>query len=652
MGYFEEEFIKDASKRSLGLLGLDKMNGVCFSENYFKSKLTDSTIDPNANVSGISPNNYLSEMAKPYAKYYFFKKLYEKGKELYEDFTLDSIWEGSIYLHDATKLQPYCFGVSATEIATLGRPYSPLPALPPKRLESFMGQLTEFIMDCSQEFAGAIAITDLVPWMAWFIEKNKGHEGPFTSVEGFTEDGNIIESDPYYIDKGSYSDKDIENIFQSFVHVLNNSFRVGGDSPFTNISINSKKVYYDIFEHYIFPDGKTVDDLWETIKWVQKIIVQFMSKGRPDGIPYRFPILTANFKADESEMESDWFDYVAKSNSKGFLNVNFAERFAMCCRLQLDFDFKQNSFGGGGVKVGSMRVANLNLPRLAHRAMVDFFDNGMEGRPEDYYLEQVKIYTEEAMKILHAYYKVFLELIDMGYLKFFKEPAKWFTPKMFFATVGFCGIYDAAEILYPEEVLKFRPTLGYLSQPKKSSFENKIELMGKTVNMLVDLTKTASNGIKYNVEEVPSESAAGTMARFNKDLGETKEYYSNQFLPLELNIPLPIRIDVESHLQSKLTGGGMTFLNFDAELTPEQSLDIHKRMMKKGFTGQFCINYGFSQCGDCLTVKNGEIKSCPKCNSENMDYYTRVVGYLAKKKNACESKQSEINVRHLYSMTT
>ena len=152
---FTEDFKLNCSDRSESLLGLKEIDPLTFSAKYFNANTAaDISIDPNANVSGISPNNYMSEMAKPAAKKYFFKRLYDEGKKVYGDtFSLKHIYNGTIYMHDATKVQPYCFGVSATEIATEGRPYSTLPAAPPKRLESFMGQLTEFVMDCSQEFA-------------------------------------------------------------------------------------------------------------------------------------------------------------------------------------------------------------------------------------------------------------------------------------------------------------------------------------------------------------------------------------------------------------------------------------------------------------------------------------------------------------------
>ena len=612
---FETDMSLHLTERNSKLLGFDKLNPVQTLEAYFSKPLTVNSVNPNANVGGISPNNCSTEVANPFMRYFFFKKLFEFGSKKNPNFSLDYVWDGMVYVHNSTKLQPYCFGTSATEIATEGRPYGKVRAEPPKRLESFMGQYTEFIMDNSQEFAGAVASTDLVPWMAWFVEKGKDNK---LSAKTDCEDDYCI----------SYSDKEIENCFQSFVHVLNNNFRVGGDSPFTNVSVNSEQVYMDIFSHYTFPDGKTIEQLLPTIWRVQKIIVEFMIKGQSNGLPYPFPILTANFKKGEGE--SSWFRYIAEKNCTGIMNVNYSERFSMCCRLNLEFDFKQNSFGGGGVKIGSMCVINLNLPRIAYKTLAA----KPTGKGNVYKMEYFKRLDETTMRTMEylaAYRDMFQWEIDCGFLKFFKDPAQWYNINMFFATVGFCGIYDAAEIMFPDNT----PT----------AFSERVIFMQEIVQHLVDKTKGKSNGIKFNVEEVPSEAAAGRMAAINADFGEKKLYYSNQFVPLAAQLPLWKRLEIESKLQSALTGGGMTFINFESKLTPEQSFELHSRISKMGFTGQFCINYGYSCCGEHTTF--GKVPICPKC-SESTSFYTRVVGYLAKDVNMARTKLAEVNDRKYY----
>jgi len=647
---FEQDMALHLPERNKEILGFGVRDVNKQLDDYFAAgNLADKSVNANANVLSISPNNCATEIANPLIREYFFRKLFYYGSKRNPNFSLDKVWDGTIYVHNSTKLQPYCFGTSATEIATEGRPYGKLRAKPPKRLESFMGQYTEFIMDNSQQFAGAVASTDLMPWIAWFVEKGKS--GGFSKGRDFDDnhfsnglsEREYVKKEDYYChdfengdDVGCYpnrySDKEIENIFQSFVHILSNNFRVGGDAPFTNVSVNSEQVYKDIFAHYTFPDGKTVEQLLPTIFRVQKIVVEFMIKGQPNGLPYHFPILTANFKTNEPE--SEWFKYITERNATGIMNVNYSERFSMCCRLSLDFDYKQNSFGGGGVKIGSMCVVNLNLPRLAYEAMKEPKKATYNAQKTKYFeLLDAAIY--KGISYLTAYRDMFEWLISTAYLTFFKEPAQWYDISMFFATVGFCGIYDAAEIMFPES--------------NTIAFKERVEFMEEVIKRLVEKTKVKSNGIKFNVEEVPSEAAAGKMAKMNADYGETKQYYSNQFVPLAYPIDLWERIKIESRLQSSLTGGGMTFLNFESKLTPQQSYALHKSIKDFGFKGQFCINYGYSSCGEHTVV--GRVDKCPTCGKPT-DFYTRVVGYLAKETNAAKSKVAEIKDRRYYGVAT
>lgn len=192
--------LKDVPYQNLKILGLNKINPFEFEKDYFNHKLTNVTIDANANVDGKSPNNFYMEATKPFFKLMTFYKIWNLGNEMYEDFTLKPILNGSVYFHDSTKSYvPYCVGASCLDIIQNGRPYGEPISYPPKRSDSYVAMCTEFLMDMSQEFAGAVAFTDFLVGLAWYTSKE------------------------------DVSDKYITNRIQSFVHVANNKFRVGGD---------------------------------------------------------------------------------------------------------------------------------------------------------------------------------------------------------------------------------------------------------------------------------------------------------------------------------------------------------------------------------------------------------------------------------------
>lgn len=195
------EQLRETPYENLKILGINKINPFKFEKEYFNGKLADVSIDANANVDRKSPNNFYMEATKPFFKLMTLYKIWNVGKEMYpHDFDLYPILEGAVYFHDSTKAYvPYCVGASCLDIIQNGRPYGEPISYPPKRSDSYVAMCTEFLMDMSQEFAGAVAFTDFLVGLAWF-----------TSKENVT-------------------DKYIINRIQSFVHVANNKFRVGGD---------------------------------------------------------------------------------------------------------------------------------------------------------------------------------------------------------------------------------------------------------------------------------------------------------------------------------------------------------------------------------------------------------------------------------------
>ena len=91
---------------------------------------------------------------------------------MYKDFTLKPLLEGYVYFHDSTKgYVPYCVGASCLDIMQYGRPYGEPVSKPPKRSDSYVALCTEFLMDMSQEFAGAVAFTDFLVGLAWFTSR-------------------------------------------------------------------------------------------------------------------------------------------------------------------------------------------------------------------------------------------------------------------------------------------------------------------------------------------------------------------------------------------------------------------------------------------------------------------------------------------------
>ena len=592
-------------KELLRLTGIsrDKLDIATISKQFFEGSVTDCSVDANSNVGNLKNLNiFNSETTKGLLKldglFLIWKYLNKKfGKDISSELT-SKIIDGKYYFHDLTKINcPYCIGISTSPIVYEGRPYGNLKSKPPKRASSYINQCIEHLMTLSQEFAGAIALGDLIVNYSWYINKE---------FNGALETNNLKEK----VKNKIY--KKIENDFQSFTHVANNSFRIGGDSPFSNISLYCKKTLMNMFGNYNYPDGTSPKDIIETIMQIQYILMKFISKKDPiSKLPYRFPICTLNLFVDKETKEvydKEFLDKVSEFNSEGIFNIFITSdkaKIAMCCRLTPNktdlMKFKGiDSFGNGGLNIGSHRVVTINLPRVARKS-----------KSLDEFIRKVKTSMKDASKILFCHRALIKDRIEQNFLKFFK-PLKWFDlDKMFFSTIGMLGIYESFELL----------SINILDDQKDVIYF--LEEINHKLNKI-----SQEYGFPFNLEQIPAEGSAVTLAKKDKVYFGDNPYtlYSNQFIPLWIDCDLVKRSEIDGKLSSYFGGGVISHLNISSITSKNQMKKLISFATKSGLD-HFALNLCFSKCENNHTViTNGDI--CPKCQSNIVEKVTRVVGFM------------------------
>jgi len=584
----EQEFIelmKSIPEELLKMDGLDTIDPFDLSKSYYNSTiLADMSIDPNANINSKSPVNFYSEVFKPLLKLRSYHLLW---KCLYKRWGLDEanriikeVFKGGLYFHDITKIDvPYCFAPDTSFLMAEGRPYGWLPSTPPKKLRSFMGQLREVTMDYSQENAGAIGIANALVNMA------------------------------YYTAKEDISDKEIEDEIQQTVHVFHNTFRIGGDSPFTNISLFCRASLISTFQNSYYPDGSRVIDNIDEIMRVQEIYARFFVKGSPKtNKPYRFPITTVNIKTNGTGkiVDREFFNLVADLNrEKCVFNWHMGEKLASCCRLTNDLAalkdrIRTDTFGNGGLSIGSHRVVAINLHRVALLSKL----YGIElSDILDSYLEMA-----EKLLIVHKA-DILKQRVDDRILKFFN--VGWADLSMFFSTIGFTGLYDAYEVMGGEE--------------DYTLFASKVL---DQMDFHAQMAGMENKGFAFNVEEIPAENASPKMAKKDNYLfGTDKELLSNQMIPLYTDFDFFDRIEQSSSLMNKVSGGAIMHINIDDDLTKGANRELLRRIIEDYRIPHFALNKGFSTCVNNHT-EVGMSTDCSICGDNIAYYTTRVVGFF------------------------
>ena len=597
----------DKFKKFLEIEGIDRnqLDVAMLSKKYFiNDNVADISIDPNANVnSGKTHANYVSEITKSFIKlenyYLIFRMLEKKYDKRTAENIFKSIIAGDIYLHDPTAVSiPYCFATTTSRIMNEGVTWGQLKSKPPKRARSFLLQVFNLAMTMSGQFAGAIAIGDFIVNYAYFAKKD------------------------------NLSDKEIQNDFQTFVHNLCNNEIIsrGSQTPFTNISIFDRNNLKVLFDNYIYPDFSKPDI--EYIMHIQKIFLKFFSKGDPiTNSPYRFPVTTCAFLVDNVngyDLDSDFVDLIAECNvEKGVFNIFISDdvgKIASCCRLNSQSLVGSDSFGNGGLNVGSHRVVSINLPRIALRShgMHDRFFNNLDKQ------------LEKAHKLLLSHRALLHKRVDNGFLKFVKPYDFINIDKMLFSTIGIIGMYECAYYYFDGEIEKSE---GVLRGEVKEFLLRMLDYIGNKIKLWSE-----QDSVMYNLEEVPGEGLASKFALKDKiyfgNNIQMFQIYSNQFIPLTKNCDIFNRIEQEGEFFEHLSGGGICHINLASKIKSKEDMKkIMKHCIDSGLQ-HFAINYNFSICeNDHTGVMNNKDDKCCICGGEIVDRISRVVGFFVSQKN-------------------
>ncbi len=583
-------------------LSLEKMDIGRMSHRYFTENWADeNSVDHNANAHSIGPIHYSAEITKPLMK---LEGLYLLHRYLRKDYGVEhadklitGVVMGDYYVHDSSGAgiqQGYCWAWSTHWLLTNGIPMGQLKSAPPKRAASFIGQVAETCMELSQFFAGAIAPADMLVAYTYFAEKEK------------------------------LTAEQMINHFQTFVHIVNRQFRSGQQSLFSNISIFDKDNLYALFGDMVYPDGSSIN-VYNVLQ-VQNVFMEWFGKGTPDGEPYRFPIVTANLTkdADNNVIDRDFLRMLSIHNtSKGVFNIHSDEtaKLASCCRLINDparmREFNTDSFGNGGLSLGSSRVVMLNLPRIAYRA----------GKNKSIFYTLLSDRLTDIKDILLTHRnRILSKRVSQGFLKPFDVGLA--SISRMFATIGFTGIPEMLDIMgtpiTSDEGMKFAQ-----------------ELLIYMDNMAA--TFSTDYGAPFNIEEVPGESATINLAdkdkvMFGEDFVKV-DMYSNQFVPSTADVSLSKRVEIEGKLMSTVSGGAMVHVNLDDKIeNPEIMQRLIEYIIKKGVT-HTAINYGFTMCDDDEShVSTGLHDTCPECSGD-VTHMTRVVGYFVPIKSWTKKRQ-------------
>lgn len=623
-----------------------------FIDEYNKASnaSTGSQFDSNANVASKNLATQECELGKKdfidlnraFMRIYLTKLYNDDGTaaDNYEDDLKHHI----IYTHDESSLKPYCVAASLYPFILDGLQGLGGSAGAPKHANSYIGSIINLIFLLSSQFAGAVAIPEFLTYFDHFLRIDYGND--------YTDHlDDVVER----VGEHTFTLRHkIEDWFQQFVYSVNQPAGARNyQSPFINISYFDKYYFESIFRDFFFPDFDT--PCWETTKELQKLFMKWFNKER-ERTTITFPVESFNLLVDKEThkyKDEESADFCAEMHSEGhsffIYQSDSADSLSSCCRLRngIEENVFSTSMGAGGVMTGSKKVITLNLNRIVQDWYKTCGPNGEYGEPFRLTLQQ---YISNIVLRVHGYLKAWnMKLYDdLANNMLPAYSAGFISLEKQFLTVGVNGFVEAAEFLATKTGT---PYDGIKVDPNNEAYRLlSLDILG-TIETQNRLARTAD--IKFNLEFVPGENASAKLYGWDKRDGykvpEGRNLYNSYFYVVEDTTIDPVKkFYYQGHGFADVCSGGVALHNNLSEFLSKKQYRYLMDVAVKAGCNYWTYNIPATICNDCGCRDKRYLHECPKCGSTNLDYETRIIGYLRRVSNFSEARQQEA-ARRAYS---
>ena len=620
---------------------------------------TGSKYDSNANVENKNVVTLGQELHKGkniqqnrYIMHNKIKVLY--SKKLADQYIKD-LESHVLYKHDesGTPGYPYCVAITMYPFLVDGLRNIGGQSTAPTDLKSYCGEFINLVYSVSSQFMGAVATPEFLMYMDYFIRKDYGEDY-------LDKLGEKVELNR----KGRTLEQVIENCFQQVVHSMNMpAGNRGYQTVFWNVGYFDKNYFDGVFGEFKFPDGTAPK--WETVSWLQKKFMKWFNEERTKYV-LTFPVETMAMLTDGHDIvDKEYADFTSEMWAEGhsfFCYLSDSpDSLSSCCRLRNSLkdgeDEEHNhtthqfSMGTASVATGSKSVMTINLNRVIQNATRLYFEEfeGItleSGKQVDiakvkdkkllyeYISNGITEMTERVHKYQRAFNEIIKDFLNANMLDIYR--AGFINMRKQYLTIGVNGLTDAAEFLSIDANLN-------------DDYKEFVNTILETIN--VSNKKDRTRDCMYNTEFVPGENLSNKNYNWDKKDGyyvspKHVMYSSYFFNPEDTELSILDKMKLHGNDYVKyLDGGQAAHLNINEHLSFDQYRQLLKVASEYGCS-YFTFNCKNTVCNDCGHISKDTLEVCPKCGSHNVDYLTRIIGYLKRVSSFNEARQVEEHMRH------
>ena len=595
---------------------LDFLINYCNASNA----ATGSKYDANANVEKKNIATLIGELPKSNFIRLNRRLLCDKIKDMYgkelSDKYLYLLNNHFIYKNDETSIANYCASITMYPWLLDGTRSIGGNASAPTNLKAYCGGFINMVFMVSSMLSGACATPEFLMYMDYFIRKEYGDEY-------YKECDKVVDLSL----KQRTIDKVITDYFQQVVYSINQPTGARNfQSVFWNVAYYDRYYFESLFGEFRFPDGTR--PIWESLSWLQKRFMRWFNEERLRAV-LTFPVETmALLSKDGDIIDTEYADFTAEMYAAGHSFFTYvsdnADSLSSCCRLRNEIQDNGFSYtlGAGGVSTGSKSVLTININRcIQYECRNNIPQFQFIGEVIDL-MHKVQIAYNENLKYLQS--KGMLPLFDAGYIAINRQ----------YLTIGVNGLVEAAEFL----------SIPIDDNPQYQKFvEDVLGLIEKYNHQY------KSKELLFNCEMIPAENVGVKHAKWDREDGYRvpRDCYNSYFYRVEddsLNLIDKFRLHGKRYIEH-LTGGSALHANLEEHLSQAQYRQLLRVAAQEG-CNYFTFNIPNTVCNDCGHIDKRYLHECPECHSKNLDYLTRVIGYMKRVSSFSQARQEEAGRRH------
>lgn len=520
----------------------------------------------------------------------------------------------------------------------------------------------------------------------------------FAGGQGFF---NFLTFTAPYFEGLSY--EEIEQLMQMFVYEMTQmQVARGGQLVFSSVQLNpgipkiwkdKPVVYKGAICNGVQAPLRTYGDFEREVRLAFKALMNVMLKGDYWSKPFNFPkpevAIEPQFLEEDEEFNKRHhdlptygelydlaFELTAKYGTPYFDNKIPEYRGAeegvscyQCCAYSFktspdDEDFKDKMYfqNGKHFSMGGWQVITINCPRAAYRA----------GGDDERLFAELRRLMDIAVEILKVKKRWMHKIVERGRMPFATQrPKDPYTGEKgdvavyldeLVYIIGVVGINELVQYHYGKQMHEDTGALR-LAIRVMTEMELYAKELSEREGMEISFARTPAETVaqRFAVADILNKEfrekvlkvAKGDVEKALSQINETRDlpvYYTNgTHVPPNADISLAERIKIE-HIFFPIVDGGDIMHIFLGEGYPD-SRGIKSLAMKiaRGTqTGYYAFTKDMTVCLDCSHVAMGLKEECEKCHCTNLDYISRITGYLQSVSGWNEGKKQELLDRMRY----